>query len=117
VHWLPLAKFAYNNSVHASTSVTPFFAEKGFHPSIEATVLAILADGSVSDMPDVKVRAEKLVELQAAIEQHWKKVTTTQRKYADRRTKPREFAVSDMVWLSGKNIQMKCPNKKLDYWF
>jgi hypothetical protein len=44
VHWLPLAKFAYNNSIHASTDVTPFFAEKGFHPSIEATVWAIPAD-------------------------------------------------------------------------
>jgi hypothetical protein len=47
---------------------------------------------------------EKLVELGAAIEQRWKVVTTTQRKYADRRTKPSEFEVGDMVWLSGKNI-------------
>jgi hypothetical protein len=38
VYWLPLAEFAYNNSVHASTGITLFYAEKGFHPSIEATV-------------------------------------------------------------------------------
>jgi hypothetical protein len=71
VHWLPLAKFAYNNTVHASTGVTPFFAEKGFHPSIEAIVRAIPADRSVPDVPDAKARAEKLVELRAAIEQRW----------------------------------------------
>ncbi len=28
--------------------------------------------------------------------------------------KPQEFAVGDMVWLSGKNIQTKRPCKKLD---
>ncbi len=67
VHWLPLAEFAFNNSVHASTGVTPFFTEKGFHPRIEATVRAIPADRFVPDMPDEKARAEKLVELQAAI--------------------------------------------------
>jgi hypothetical protein len=68
VHWLPLAEFSYNNSVHASTGVTPFFAEKGFQPSIEATVWATLANESVPDVPDARARAGKLVDLQAAIE-------------------------------------------------
>jgi hypothetical protein len=63
VHWLTLAKFAYNNSVHASTGVTPFFAEKCFYLSLKATVWAIPADGSVPDVPDAKAQAEKLVEL------------------------------------------------------
>jgi hypothetical protein len=117
VYWLPLAEFAYNNSVQASTDVTPFYAEKGFHPSIEATVQAIPADGTVPDVPDARAHADRLVELRAAIEQRWKEVTTTQRKYADRRTRPREFAVGDMVWLSGKNIRTKRPSKKLDHRF
>ncbi len=95
----------------------PFYAEKGFHPSIEATVQAIPADGSVPDVPDARARADQLVELRAAIEQRWKEVTATQRKYADRRTKPREFAVGDMVWLSGKNIRTKRPSKKLEHRF
>jgi hypothetical protein len=43
VHWLPLAEFAYNNSVHASTSVTQFFAKIGFYRSIEAIIWAISA--------------------------------------------------------------------------
>ncbi len=78
---------------------------------------AIPADGTVQDVPDAKARAEQLVELRTAIEQRWKEVTATQRKYADRRTKPREFEVGDMVWLSGKNIRTKHPSKKLDHRF
>jgi hypothetical protein len=38
-----------------------------------------------------------LVELQAAIEQHLKEVTTAQRKYTYRRTKRRKFEVSNIV--------------------
>jgi hypothetical protein len=112
-----LAEFAYNNSIHASTGVMPFYAEKGFHPSIEATVQAIPADRSVPDVPDAMACAERLVELRVAIEQRWKEVTASQPKYADRCTKPREFEVGDMVWLSGKNIRMKSPSKKLEHRF
>jgi hypothetical protein len=88
VHWLPLAEFAYNDSVYASIGITPFYAEKGFHPSIEATVQAILANGYIPNVPNARARAEKLVKLWAAIEQRWKEVTATQRKYAIRWTKP-----------------------------
>ena len=31
---LPLTKFTYNNSPSATTGVTPFFANKGYHPNI-----------------------------------------------------------------------------------
>ncbi|KAI1003559.1 hypothetical protein K3495_g4643 [Podosphaera aphanis] len=30
--WLPMADFAANNAVNGSTKVSPFFANKGFHP-------------------------------------------------------------------------------------
>jgi hypothetical protein len=97
VHWLPLAKFAYNNSIRSSTGAILFFTEKSCHLSIEATFQAILSDRSVPDQSDAKAQAEKLVELLAAIGQCWKAVTVTQQKYADRCTKPRMFEVSDTV--------------------
>ena len=31
---LPLAEFAYNNTPNASTGVSPFFANKGYHPAL-----------------------------------------------------------------------------------
>jgi len=32
--WLPVAEFAYNNAESSSTSMTPFFANKGYHPEL-----------------------------------------------------------------------------------
>ena len=31
---LPLAEFAYNNTPNATTGLTPFYTNKGYHPSI-----------------------------------------------------------------------------------
>ena len=31
---LLLAEFAYNNAPNASTGITPFFTDKGYHPNI-----------------------------------------------------------------------------------
>jgi hypothetical protein len=53
-----LAKLAYNNSIHALTRVMPFYAEKGFDPSIEANVRAIFTNRSNPHVPDAKARAE-----------------------------------------------------------
>src|SRR4051794_19521962 len=33
--YLPLAEFAYNNSIHASTQQTPFYANYGYHPKLD----------------------------------------------------------------------------------
>ena len=33
---LPIAEFAYNNAPNATTGISPFFANKGYHPSITA---------------------------------------------------------------------------------
>ena len=31
---LPLVEFAYNNALSATTGISPFFANKGYHPNI-----------------------------------------------------------------------------------
>jgi hypothetical protein len=39
--WLALlsqAEFAYNNTTHASTSISPFFANYGFHPTFNLEI-------------------------------------------------------------------------------
>ena len=32
--YLPLTEFAYNNSIHSSTNMSPFFANYGMHPKV-----------------------------------------------------------------------------------
>jgi hypothetical protein len=36
---LSQAKFAYNNITHASTGISPFFANYGFHPKFSLEIL------------------------------------------------------------------------------
>ena len=38
---LPLAEFSYNNSRHSATTISPFFANYGFHPRMSLLPLAL----------------------------------------------------------------------------
>ena len=39
----PYAKFTYNNTPQSTIGVPPFFANKGYHPSIEVNVEQVLS--------------------------------------------------------------------------
>jgi hypothetical protein len=51
---LSQVEFAYNNTVHASTCVSLFFANYGFHPQFSLEILGDLVN------PSVEERAKKL---------------------------------------------------------
>ena len=38
---LPLTEFIYNNTPHSATSVSPFFANKGYHPRLTISLEGI----------------------------------------------------------------------------
>jgi hypothetical protein len=60
-NWLDLlsqAKFAYNNTMHASIGISPFFANYGFHPRFS---LEIPGD---SVNPSAEERATRLGQVQ-----------------------------------------------------
>ena len=38
---LPLVEFVYNNLVHASTGMSPFFTNYGYHPELQFKKLRI----------------------------------------------------------------------------
>src|SRR5882724_4959654 len=44
VNLLPLAEFTYNNTSHSVTMVTPFFANKGFHPKLKVSLEPVVSD-------------------------------------------------------------------------
>ena len=110
---LPLAEFTYNNAQHASTQVSPFFANYGFNPRCQ---LKVLNDQGVPVHPI----AESFVEKQRAIYKRIKEnLQQAQAKYkefydANHKESP-PFQVGDLVWLSRRNITTSRPSAKLDY--
>jgi len=54
VNLLPLAKFAYNNTSHSVIMVTPFFANKGFLPKLEASLKYVVSDTAHQGATDLK---------------------------------------------------------------
>ena len=110
---LPLAEFSYNNAQHASTLMSPFFANYGFHPRCSLQV------SSPTDPPQ-NPAAEDLIARIKTIHQELKSnLTSAQAKYKEfhdvhvKEAPP--FAVGDLVWLSRKNITTTRPSTKLDY--
>ena len=53
---LPMAEFAYNNAPNASTGITPFYANKGYHPNITVR-------------PEIDIRSDKAKDFVANIDE------------------------------------------------
>jgi len=109
---LPMAEFAYNNSVTTGNGISPFFATYGFHPRT-------MDPPNEKDEPInpasmayahwmTKVHVEARKGLEAAQER--------MRRYTDpgRKTPP-AYQVGDLVMLSGRNIKTRRPSKKMDH--
>ena len=99
---LPIAKFAYNNSPHSATQVSPFFANYGYNPRATLALDVARVDPATHDF------SQSLSELHRYCKEQ---VAVAQRQYqgpADRRRlEAPEFKEGDMVWLSAKNISTK----------
>lgn len=104
---LPLAEFAYNNAPNASTTISPFFANKGYHPNI-------------SVRPEVDVRSDlardfvvNLDELHTFLREE---ITNAQKRYKDQadrnRIPPPEFTIGSEAFVLAKHIKSTRPTKK-----
>lgn len=108
VDLLPLAEYTYNSSPHEATGVTPFFANKGYHPQLTADVDTLLPGTA-------KAIASNLDETHAFLREA---LSRTRDRYTrsteDRRVPSPSFAVGTKVWLDARDIATKRPMKKLD---
>ena len=104
---LPLAEFAYNNAPSATTGVSPFFANKGYDPSItvhsEVELVSSKAHNFVTDLSELHE------ELRSAILQSQERYQVS----ADRNRIPApEFRVGDKAFVKAKFFRTTRPAKK-----
>ena len=102
--WVALllfAEFAYNNTPHSATQVTPFFANKGFHLRFEIGMDSVSLFAARQFADDLSNLHEYLREqLRVAISQY-------ERASESRRIPPPDFQVGSKVWLDARNIKTK----------
>ena len=105
---LPLAEFAYNNAPSTTTGVSPFFANKGYHPNI-----------SVHPKRDLSLAwaREYAIDLESLHQYLHEEMTAAQKRYqgpADARRSPTpDFKVGDLVYVKAKYFRSTQPTKKL----
>ena len=105
---LPLAKFAYNNAPSATTSVSSFFANKGYHLNITVHPKCDIASFWAYDFSiDLDELQNTLKAEISMAQQHYQKST-------DARCFPTpDFKVGDKVFIKAQFFRTTRPSKKL----
>ena len=113
IRFLPLAEFAANNAVSESTSVSPFFANGGFHPRVTDTL------DQEAHSPEARTANEKADQLHQIREHVRLELVYAQDRHestanAHRLPAP-SYEVGDEVWLRSRHIRTDRPSRKLDW--
>jgi hypothetical protein len=110
VELLPLAEFAYNNSVTSAIGMSPFYANYGYNP--QTTWLK----QREAKNPAASTYSHWLQEVHERCLTQLKDTQSSMGTYADkRRTTPPPFAVGDKVLVNSKYMKTKRPSKKLNH--
>jgi hypothetical protein len=99
VRLLPIAEFAYNNSVPQATSMSAFFTNYGWHPGC--------TNPSTTPMNDDTQEGyiNHIVSVQGLVTRNLKATQERMKKYADlKRKHAPEFKIGDLVMLDGRHI-------------
>ena len=105
---LPLAEFAYNNAPSATTGVSPFFANKGYHPNLLIYPERDIASSRAYDF------VVDLDELQGTLKEEIVKAQIQYQPSADsRQQQPPDFQVGQSVFVRSQYFWTTRPLKKL----
>jgi len=115
VELLPFAEFCYNNTVHSTTKLTPFFAAYQQHPQNNFKH-SEEADPE-SNNPEAVKMVETLKAMRSAMRENMEAAQRRMVKYFNQKVAEKEptFKVGDWVMVNAKNIKTRRPTKKLDY--
>jgi hypothetical protein len=113
---LDKAEFTYNNTEHASTKMTPFYANYGYHP------LDLSSPQPPLGNPTAQSHLDELVKVRNLLVQNIARAQDNYAKYYNRKVKSHLnladeplFKVGDKVWLSARDITTSRPSAKLDH--
>ena len=97
--WLPLAEFVGNNTELETTKVTPFFANKGFHPRMGVEPITARPPTNANKL-NANTLAMRMKEIQNILQGHMLLAQTDYKKHANRHrgTAP-QYKESNLVWL------------------
>jgi len=105
---LPFIEFAYNNAPSATTGVSPFFANKGYHPNItihpERDIASSQACNFAVDLDELQSTLKAEI---STAQQCYQKSTNVQCSPAP------DFKVSDKVFVKAKFFRATWLSKKL----
>lgn len=111
--WLPLAEFAANDTVSETTTVTPFFANYGFHPRLG---FEPVQPGTKPAARDAEKFAAQMQEISDYLRTEMLAARARYEEQANRKRRPaRRYQVGQEVWLDARNIRTLRPTKKLDW--
>ena len=108
--YLPLAEFAYNNTLYALTQSTSFFSKHGYNPKFDLLI------SPTNSNPAAEGFVRQLSELQTTLRLQLQFAQQTYKTTADKfQNETLAFKIGDKVWLLRRNIKTKRPYDKLDY--
>ena len=105
---LSLVEFAYNNALSATTSISPFFANKGYHPNITVhsgcNIASFWAHDFAIDFDELQSTLKAEISM---AQQHYQKSTDAWHSPAP------DFKVGDKVFVKAQFFRTTWPLKKL----
>ena len=105
---LPIAKFAYNNSLYSATGFSPFYATYGYHPTLS------FVKPVTSTVPAAEDRVRQLQEIHEEIKTMIKITGDQAKLHYDRYVQHQSnFKVEEKVLLHHEHIATTAPSKKL----
>ena len=91
--FLPLAEFAYNNSIHPSTNETPFFVNYGFHPYMDEFTLLPTTNINHKTIQKVAEGFNHIQDVLLRSQELYKRASDKKRMTAP------TYKIDDLVWI------------------